>query len=508
MLLAQRFYAAVQQYGERPALFDSKQGGGRLLSYIALWRRSEVLAVALLRRGVKSAERLAILAPPSVDAVVAFWAIQRVGAVAVFLNDRQTCEHIDFVLDHAGAKLILAQRCSLAALDELSPYRAGGRLLLIDTDALEFIPAPLLPAVDTDPADCRDPAVIVYTSGSTGLPKGVCLSHRNLATAAEADIGYYGISAGDRYLMLVPLHYVHGLQQLLIHLFSGAAVYFAADFVFSNRITRQLQDWRISGVSGAPYHINALIERGKLLHTALPSLRWLGVTGGALAPARIEQLRHCMPAVRICITYGQTESAPRITALQPHKVDAKPTSVGAAPAGIDVAVVDSAGRPLPVGEVGEVVVAGDNVMLGYWRDPQASRRVIDAEGRLWTGDLGRFDADGDLFLLGRRQAMIKTAGERIFPEEIERVLSGHHLVREAAVVGVADPLYGQRIEAHIVSAEAQHSDSDRRQQLQQIRDHCLQFLPLVRAPRHYHFRSSLPLTASGKVDRQALLAGD
>jgi acyl-CoA synthetase (AMP-forming)/AMP-acid ligase II len=249
--------------------------------------------------------------------------------------------------------------------------------------------------------------------------------------------------------------------------------------------------------------LNALMDRGGLLQAPLPHLRWLAVTGGKFSRERLHRLRRHQPHVDIFITYGQTECSPRITVLDPVKIDRKPDSVGASPPGIRVRVVDEAGAPLPAGEAGEVVVKGANVMAGYWRNPEDTARVIDKEGWLHTGDLGWFDAEGDLYLVGRKQAMIKSAGERVFPEEIERVIAGHPAVADVAVIGVPDAFYGQRIEADIQVAEDRCIPDTAL--LEEIRGYCLARIPLARAPRHFRLWRTLPRKANGKIDRQALI---
>ena len=235
-----------------------------------------------------------------------------------------------------------------------------------------------------------------------------------------------------------------------------------------------------------------------------PTLRWLAMTGGKVPTDRLQQIRQAKAEVHLFVTYGQTECAPRITSIGPDKIDKKPESVGSPPSEIQVLVVDENGNPVEQGEIGEVLVKGANVMVGYWNDPKGTDAVIDQQGRLHTGDLGWFDMDGDLFLAGRKQAMIKSAGERIFPEEIELILERHGHITEAVVIGVPDPMYGQRIEAHLLLSKVDEN-TDGNSILDDIRDYCLGKMPFARAPKAYHIWDKLPRKPNGKLDQQRLL---
>jgi acyl-CoA synthetase (AMP-forming)/AMP-acid ligase II len=272
-----------------------------------------------------------------------------------------------------------------------------------------------------------------------------------------------------------------------------------------------LAERRCVETSGTPWHVSMLIERGGLLEADLPDWKRVGIVGGRMSAEHLEALTRARPGVEILIAYGQTECAPRATALSPARVLAKPDSVGSPIPGVRVHVLDEEGRALPQGEIGEVLVAGPNVMVGYWGRPEDTARVIDAQGRLRTGDLGWLDAEGDLHLVGRVDDMIKSAGERIFPGEIERVLRAASGVTEVCVLGVPDERLGQRIEAHVaIAAGATGSagaDGDGADLGARLRRHCAAELPLQRVPAAFHAWPALPRLANGKLDRVRLSRG-
>jgi acyl-CoA synthetase (AMP-forming)/AMP-acid ligase II len=194
------------------------------------------------------------------------------------------------------------------------------------------------------------------------------------------------------------------------------------------------------------------------------------------------------------VAYGQTEASPRITYLGPGELAAHPDSVGRALPGVEIELLDEDGADVPPGQIGEVVAGGPNIMRGYFASEEHTAEIVDAEGRLHTGDLGRLDADGYLYLCGRKSQMIKTAGERVFPGEIEQAISSHPDVRECVAFGVPDPLLGERVIAHVV---ADHADLD----VQSVRRHCLDQLAYVRTPREIYLVDAIPKTPSEKIDR-------
>ncbi|MFK7894084.1 MAG: class I adenylate-forming enzyme family protein [Granulosicoccus sp.] len=473
------------------------------LTYSDLWKQSDALAVSLQQRGVKAGDRVVIIAVNSTESVVAQWAIYKCHAICVYMNEQLKSGELAQILGDCNPSLVL-YRPSGKESDKppVTTHPTAGIGMLIR----EGLDLGMTWSVQPDAADDSLIANIIYTSGSTGVPKGVCLTHKNLVSVAKMAADGYRTIAEDRYLMVVPLHYIHGLMILVAMQSRGAEIEFMNSFMFPAAVTKKLQESGASGFSGVPYHFSALVERGGFLTADLPALRWIGVTGGTITPERLRQIREAKPDIEIHISYGQTECSPRITLLSPDKIDSKPESVGAAPEGLTVEFLSDNGKPVSQGEMGELVVCGPTVMHGYWNDPVATARVVDQHGRLHTGDLAYIDAEGDIFIKGRIQAMIKSAGERIFPEELEALFNRHPDVANVAITGVPDPLYGQRVEAHIVLDSALSTDKSSAERLKQIQDFCQSNVPFARAPRHYHLWEEFPLKANGKTDKQRLMS--
>ncbi|MHC5209591.1 MAG: class I adenylate-forming enzyme family protein [Planctomycetota bacterium] len=494
----------ASRFGEKTAL-RSAEGA---LGFAQLTQASAAVAGRLAAAGVQRGDRVAVFTDHASEAAAALWGVWAGGGVAVPVNGRAGAPALASILgDCRPAATILCGRFGVEDLPELPADCGAGHVMRLEPD--DVGPSMTASAAGSLPElSDTDLAAIVYTSGSTGVPKGVCLSHGNLLASAASIIEHVPETSEDSYLMLVPLHYVHGLMQLIVHALAGATVDFAGDFVFPGEVVRMLAERRCVETSGTPWHVSMLINRGGLLEADLPSWKRLGIVGGKMPAEQLARIVEARPEVEVLIAYGQTECAPRATALLPARIARKPDSVGSPIPGVRVHVLDERGEPRPVGEIGEVLVEGPNVMVGYWGRPEETARVVDEAGRLRTGDLGWVDEEGDLHLVGRVDDMIKSAGERIFPGEIERVLRACSDLADAAVVGVPDELLGQRIEAHVVLGPGGTAGDDRDALATQLRRHCLGELPLQRIPKAFHVWPEFPRLASGKVDRVALTRSD
>lgn len=498
-MLYDALLSIVERHGDRVALRHE----GSQLTYGQLWQQSSEQASALQVMGVAPGDRIGIIAANGIETVVAQWAIYKCQAISVYMNEQLKPDGLLHIIEDAGVTLVLCRPGDLSV-----KLPEGIRCPVLDINHLALVgqEEPVTWSASALDSDVDRVASIIYTSGSTGVPKGVCLSHGNLTSVATMAADGYRTVAEDSYLMVVPLHYIHGLMILVAMQLRGASIEFMNSFMFPTMVTRKLGETGVTGFSGVPYHFSALIDRGGFLDADLPNLRWVGVTGGTITPDRLRQLREARPTLEIHISYGQTECSPRITLLEPGKIDSKPDSVGSVAKGLTVEFLDDEGQPVPDGEVGELVVSGPNVMKGYWNDEENTRRVIDEQGRLLTGDLAFIDDEGDIFIKGRKQAMIKSAGERIFPEELEALLNKHPDVADVAVAGIPDPLYGQRVEAHVVLGDSPTEDASAAERLKAIQDFCLSKMPFARAPRQYHLWDKFPLKANGKTDKQQLMA--
>src|SRR5690606_18608619 len=262
----------------------------------------------------------------------------------------------------------------------------------------------------------EDLAMIIYTSGTTGRPKGVMISHGNLAANTAAIVAYLGLHPADRGLCVLPFHFSYGNSMLHTHLAAGATLIIEDNVAFPQMVLRRMQDEAVTGFSGVPSTFALLLGRCRLQDYDLSSVRYITQAGGAMPHPLIQRLRTELPSARLFVMYGQTEATGRLTYLDPADLDRKLGSVGKPVAGVEIQVCDASGRELPPGEIGEIRARGPNIMLGYWRDPQATQQVL-RDGWLYTGDLGHKDNEGFLYIDGRAVEMIKVGAFRVSPQE-------------------------------------------------------------------------------------------
>jgi acyl-CoA synthetase (AMP-forming)/AMP-acid ligase II len=510
MLLPDFLAEAARRFPDKDAAVFPGATPGTLepITYGALDRAAGQVASRLLRLGVGPGKRVAILYDNSLPGLSYFWGALRAGAQPVDIPALAGSAAIAGMLAECRpAALAVAPRqlaklgpAELAAAPEilLSTAEAGAEAAGRAVIAQEEILASEAPTTGSPDVAPDDVALVIYTSGTTGRPKGVMLSHDNLRSNVLAFNSRIGLTSDDSLLVIVPLHFIHGRIQLLTHTLLGATLYFSAGFQFPKNVLGEIERHRVTGVSGVPFHFVTLLSHTKIKSTPLPQLKNITITGGAPSPAALRELQDAVPHVRIHTNYGQTESSPRLTYLEPEEIFRRVSSCGRALPGVTIELLGEDDQPVPLGEVGQVVATSPGIMKGYVSGDERSSGRIDARGRLRTGDLGRFDADGYLYLSGRSSEMIKSAGERIFPREIEEVIDAFAGVAESAVLGLPDPVLGEKLVACVTVKEGATIV------LGDLRAHCLKSLPFVRTPREVRFVKAIPKTASGKIVRASL----
>ena len=518
MLLFDWLRADAQAHPEKPAAIfcgDSGVADEDRISFAELDRRSDAVAAHLQSQGVGPGDRVAILCDNTLPALCWFWGVLKAGAATVDVPGLAGRDTIQAVLDEAAPKAICVdpapanKHCvgdkalRLPALvlttDAVAEALAAeGRQVttLADVLASGGTPSPCGASAD-------DPALIVYTSGTTGRPNGVMLSHANFSSNLIAGNELMGLTHEDSILVVVPLHYIHGRMQLLWHAMIGGTLVFSAGFAFPQKVLLELIEHKTTGFSGVPFHFKQLMDRSKMSKTPPEHLRYVLITGGALPMDELRRLDGMLPNSGIHIAYGQTEASPRITWIGPDELFVKAEggkfSVGKALPGTTLEILGSDEQPVGPGQIGEVAAGGPNIMLGYVSGDHRELGKIDDQGRLRTGDLAYLDEDGHLYLAGRSSEMIKSAGERIFPQEIEAVLAAHPRVDEVAVIGIKDPVLGERIVAYVHLTEGDAVEPS------ELKATCLESLPFVRVPKVFVIRDTpLPKTGSGKVSRGKL----
>ncbi|HJT96799.1 MAG TPA: AMP-binding protein, partial [Rhodanobacteraceae bacterium] len=349
-----------------------------------------------------------------------------------------------------------------------------------------------------------DLAMLVYTSGSTGQPKGVMMTHRNIEFAATSITTYLEARADDVVLSVLPLSFDYGLYQLLMAVMKGATLVLEKSFAFPQKILPLLASERVTGFPLVPTMAALIVQLRNFNPEWAATVRYLTNTAAALPPAHILKLQEMFAKSRIFSMYGMTESK-RCTYLPPEQLATRPTSVGIAIPGTEVWVADDAGNPVPPNTDGELVVRGAHVMQGYWRNEEATAKTLRTGRYPWekvlhTGDLFRMDEEGFCYFVGRKDDIIKSRGEKVSPKEVENVLYALAGIREAAVVGVPDQVLGRALKALVVIEDGSAI------QARDVVAHCMANLEDFMVPRLVEFRDALPKTSTGKIRRAALQA--
>lgn len=477
--------------------------GERRIDYATLWTQATAFAHFLKSSGISRGDRVAVILPNCIEAVVACYGCWLAEAVVVPLNAQARSRDLEPWLRHSEARCVVHAHDHTDAISACAPMgselvriRVGGKDA--DQDAMRWDPVMAASSATRAIEQSSNAlAMILYTSGTTGAPKGVMLSHANLAANVDSIIQYLELTRDDSIVTVLPFYYSYGQSVLHTHLASGAFLVIEQNLVFPHLMVETVAREKVSGFSGVPSTFLLLLNRVPLTDYDLSSLRYLTQAGGAMAPAVAERLRDALPKARLFIMYGQTEATARLAWLPPDKLEEKSGAVGLPIPGVELEVRRENGERCDALEVGEVYARGPNVMLGYWRNPDATSGVLN-NGWLKTGDMGHKDADGYLFLSGRRSDMIKTGAHRVHPKDVEEVIAELAEVGEVAVLGVDDDTLGQVIKAVIVR-KAGASLSEVR-----IKAHCRERLAAYKIPKFISFADALPKTPSGKVRRAEL----
>jgi long-chain acyl-CoA synthetase len=507
MLVQELLESSARQWPEAIALVC----GGRRVSYAELDALANGVAHGLQQQGVQRGDRVAIFLHNSVEAVAAMFGVLKAGGTFVVLNFQTKHEKLAYILNHCSATvlftearltrhgLVAALRAEVSSLKHVifcgrgSAEQAKQQAGAIAWD--DFIapqPATTPPRQNID----LDLACLVYTSGSTGEPKGVMCDHSNVVFVTKSIAEYLGHTETDVVLSVLPLSFSYGLYQLLVTIGTGGRLILEESFAFPAAVLQKFAAERVTGFAGVPT-IYSLILALDLNQFDLASLRYLTNAAAALPEEHLKRLRGRFPQVSIFCMHGLTEVA-RTVYLPPGEVERRHGSVGIAIPGTEVWLEDEQGRRIGSGEVGEMVIRGRHVMRGYLNDPEATAArfrpgQLPGERLCYSGDLFRTDADGYFYFVSRKDDIIKSRGEKVPPKEVENVLYTLEGVMEAAVIGVPDAVLGQAIKAFVVLAPGKsYTDG-------QILSHCKAHLEDFMVPRLVEFRDSLPKTTSGKI---------
>lgn len=468
----------------------------RTWTYADLEELSSRLAVRLGQQCVEQGDRVALILPNCPAFVAAYLAVVRLGAVVLSVNSRLTERELRLVLAAADPRAAVG---TAALLDRLPPdlVRPMAVIRLPAKPAIEDLPSPRSgergrAALQLSP---DAPAALLFSSGTTGLPKGVLLSHRNVMLNARAKAAAIGATPADRLLLFLPLFHCYGQNAVMnAGLSAGATLVILSGFD-PGSTPRAVAEHGSTMFFGVPSIYRVLLDAGT--DPALFASTRYFLSAGAPLPldtARQWAERFGQP---IRIAYGLTEASPFVSynGMDTDKLG----SIGAPIEGVEMAVLGADGVPTGQGSVGEIAVRGPNVMLGYWNDPAATAEVI-RDGWLHTGDAGWRDEDGDYFIVDRLKDLIIVSGQNVYPGEVERILRLHPTVADAAVFGRAHRVLGEKVCAHIVARPGSRPSTI------ELRNFCTASLAPFKVPTEFEFVGGIPRTATGKVSKHQLRA--
>ena len=484
-----------------------------MLTYAELADRSNRLANALAERGVRAGDRIAVMDVNTPMHFEAYFAAARLDAIYVPLNFRGHGEEVGYPLRHAAPKVIAAGERYVSLIDGLD---ASAELLLTNGsysqgwDSLDAL------IHDADPDEMFFPeqppeetAVLLFTAGTTGLPKAVMLSHASFTSFMLTSMEPPDPDTEESTILTLPLYHVAGLQAALAGVFGGRTIILQHQFE-PHEWMALVQKHRVERALIVPTMLKQLLDHPEFDRHDLSSLRVVTYGGASMPPSLIERALPLLPGVQFINAFGQTETGSTIAMVPPedHVLSGPPelvekrrkhlSSIGRPLPDVEVRIVQEDGQDLPLGETGEIVARGPRLMRGYWGQPDATADTVH-DGWLYTGDLGYQDEDGYIYLSGRAKDFIKRGGEMVAPEEVEHILHACPGVEECAVIGLPDETWGERVVAVVVSTPGMELPEE------SLLDAC-QGLARFKRPEQVIFVGELPRNSLGKVLKNHLRA--
>ena len=490
-------------------------------TYRALDLASDRAAAFFRSRGVRKGGRVAIFLDNSVETVISLYGALKAGGVFVVIDGSAKAKKLGRILRDAGPAVLVTHTDKASVVSQAAgcPEQSFSTVWAGDASGIpeEWRQSSLswqaaihgggypgqgepLPEKERANSIDTDLAALIYTSGSSGEPKAVMVSHLNMVSAARSVIGYLGNRPDDIIMNVLPLSFGYGLYQVLMAVMFGGTVILERSFLFPVTVLERMERERATAFPLVPTMAALLVKLSNLDRFDLRSLRYLTSAAAALRVEHVRKLQSLFPGVRLFSMYGLTECK-RVSYLAPEELDRRPASVGKAIPNSEVLVLNDAGQECAPGEVGELVVRGPHVACGYWNAPDLTARTfrpgsLPGERLLYSGDLFRRDEDGFLYYVGRKSEIIKIKGNRVAPAELESVLSEMNGVLESAVIGVPDDLLGQAIVAFVAAAGVL--------QERDVRQFCAARVQPFMVPRNVLFLAALPRSANGKVDKKKL----
>jgi len=482
--LGTAFFNIARARAGHPAV-ETKAGA---FSYSWLLRAADRVRKYLCARpGYVAGARVVLQLSNSAEYLSAFYGTLLADCVVVPLPSSLEALRRRKIHELCGSDVLISRPEDFDAQDYRSPI-ATLTLSESDSDEISFAPPR---------RQDHDLAMLLFTSGSMGMPKGVMLSHRNLLANADSILHELPICADDRALVVLPLCHAFGNSVLQTHILSGATLLLGGALTFPSLIVEALHELEATSFSAVPEVYGMLLKYGRLGERPLPALRYMTVAGGELRYDLATKIADRIAPASFHVMYGQSEATARLASLPSQQLHLRRRSIGKPIWGVELAVMDEAKRELPAGDVGMLYARGENVMLGYWQDPVATADVLGDDGWLQTGDLAHRDEEGFFYLHGRANLLVKVQGYRVHPAEIEEVVESAFPQTSAVAIPMTR---GEDLRFILFLAPRDDQPID----VAKIRAACQRELPPYKVPLHYEVVDRFPLTSGHKIDRTAL----
>ncbi|MFW9962809.1 MAG: long-chain fatty acid--CoA ligase [Candidatus Sifarchaeia archaeon] len=505
-----RDWSWIGDWTGRRALLTPKREGmvdnilGKRYTFGELDKRANQVARVLLESGVRKGDRVCIYSKNRFDFLDVLFACGKIGAILTPFNNRLTTPELEYLIKKTNPSVVFYDPELRPQFDELrtfvekkSVFVLGDKNFGSDSDIHSLMTKLSSNEVERPALTLDDPYLIVFTGGTTGLPKGAVLSHGLVFWNSVNTITSWGLRPDDIQPLLFPLFHTGGINVLLIpfiHL--GAKSIIMGDFNVEETF-RVIVDERCTLVIGVPTMFNMMAQSKDFSKVNFDNVR-VFISGGAPCPVAIME-RYWNRGKILKMGYGLTEVGPNNFYLPEDDVKRKPSSVGFPVFHCDTKIVDDDNKELPTGEVGELLLRGPHIFSCYWDEPEETKNTIEPDGWVHTGDLGMKDDEGFYFITGRKKDMFISGGENVYPAEIEELLFKHPSVLEAAVVGVEDEKWGEVGKAFIVLKQDKSLDKD------EVLKYLDGKLARYKIPKHYEFRGELPKSAAGKILKRELV---
>lgn len=480
----------IAEFGEYPFLFFKE----KTLTNVETKKYADQLASGLRQLGINVGDRVMVCMPNCPEVIISYQGITRIGAIIVPVMFTLHPKELHYIARNSGAKVIITSSYVLQNVEKsLEGLPVRPQVLVVDRPTGEktinlydvMIQGSSHLSVDVKP---EDTAVILYTSGTTGNPKGVLLTHKNLYSNAENSAKHNQTERGAT-LGVLPLAHVYGLTVSNVSFLTGGSIVVFPAFD-AKEVLKAIEDYQVKSFSAVPAMIYALVSYPQADEYDTSSLESVG-SGSAPLPVALLHAFEKKFAAKVYEGYGLSEAAPVVTA-HCNGIEIKPGSVGIPIPGVEVKIVDHHGAEVPNGEVGELIVRGDNVTPGYYQNEQESRQVLK-DNWLYTGDVARMDDEGYLYIVDRKKDLIIRGGFNLYPRDVEEILNAHEMVAEAAVVGVPDERMGEEMVACIVKKQGAEVTEE------ELIRYCQDHLAKHKTPRRIVFLETLPRNGVGKI---------